>query len=177
MGTAVSLEPEDTMAREPATRDPRVSVPAYADPFTSLRSEMNRLFDNFFEPVPRSMPALWGDTGRTGEIMPQMDVKETDTAITVEAELPGLDEKNVNVTLADGILTIKGEKSEDKKEEREDYHVTERRYGSFQRSLRLPEAIDDAKVEAHFDKGVLRVVVPKKADAQPRERRIEIKRT
>lgn len=163
------------MAREPAPRETRAVSP-YADPFVSLRSEMNRLFDTFFEPLPRGLSSGWGEAGRNGQIMPQMDVKETDKAITVEAELPGLDEKDVKVTLANGVLTIKGEKSEGKTEEREDYHLTERRYGSFQRSLRLPDAIDDAQVEAHFDKGVLRVTIPKRADATPKERRIEIKR-
>ena len=120
----------------------------YSDPFGALRSEMDRLFDSFMG----------------GEI-------------AVEAELPGLDEKDVSLTIANGVLTIQGEKKLEHEEEKENYHVMERRYGSFQRSLRIPDTVDEKKIEARFDKGVLKVTLPKRAEAASEPRKIEIKKS
>jgi HSP20 family protein len=103
-------------------------------------------------------------------------VRENTNAITVEAELPGVDEKDVSVTVANGILTIKGEKKQQKEEKTENYYLAERSYGAFERSLRLPDSIDDTKVEAKFDKGVLKVTAAKKPEAVKAERKIEIKK-
>ena len=124
--------------------------------------------------------------GRTGRscsaaterlTVPELDVRENTNAIIVEAELPGVDEKDVTVTLANGMLTIKGEKKHEKEEKGENYHFTERSFGSFERSVRLPDTIDEAKVEAKFDKGVLKVTAAKKPEAVKAERKIEIKKT
>jgi HSP20 family protein len=108
--------------------------------------------------------------------VPELDVRESADAIVVEAELPGVDEKDVTVTLANGILTIKGEKKHEKEEKAGSYHLTERSFGSFERSIRLPDTVDDAKVEARFDKGVLKVTAAKKPEAVKAERKIEIKK-
>ena len=89
--------------------------------------------------------------------MPSIDVRETNTDLAVEAELPGMDEKDVSVTLSNGVLTLKGEKKSEREEKKEDYHLMERSYGSFQRSFRLGDTIDPDKVTAAFDKGVLKV--------------------
>src|SRR5690606_41318480 len=99
--------------------------------------------------------------------------KEKEYEIT--AELPGIDEKNVEIKLANGTLTIKGEKKEEKEEKQKDYHLSERRYGSFQRSFPLPEGIDTDKVEATFAKGVLTVKLPKTVEAQKAEKKITVK--
>jgi HSP20 family protein len=88
-----------------------------------------------------------------------------------------VEEKDISVTLTNGALTIKGEKKQEKQEKSENYHVTERSFGSFQRSLRLPEVVDDTKVEAKFDKGVLKVTATKKPEAVKAQRRIEIKKS
>jgi HSP20 family protein len=104
-------------------------------------------------------------------------VREDASSITIEAELPGVEEKDVSVTLANGVLTIKGEKKLEKEEKNDSYHMTERSFGSFQRSLRLPDTVDDAKVEAHFDKGVLKVTAAKKPEAVKAERKIEIRKS
>lgn len=93
----------------------------------------------------------------------------------VEAELPGLDEKDVSLTMQNGVLTIQGEKKLEFDEEKENYHVMERRYGSFQRSLRVPDTVDEGKVEARFDNGVLKVTLPKRPEAGGAQRKIEIK--
>jgi HSP20 family protein len=107
---------------------------------------------------------------------PELDVRESADAITIEAELPGVDEKDISVTVANGMLTIKGEKRQEKEEKSEDYYLAERSYGTFQRSLRLPDSIDETKIDAKFDKGVLKVTCTKKPEAIKAERRIEIKK-
>ncbi len=100
---------------------------------------------------------------------------KTPNSITIEAELPGVEEKDVSVILTNGILTIKGEKKQNKEETNENYYLAERSYGAFERSLRLPETIDQAKIEAKFDKGVLKVKAAKKPEAVKAARKIEIK--
>jgi HSP20 family molecular chaperone IbpA len=99
---------------------------------------------------------------RGPQLCPHVDVRETDKEIVVEAELPGIDEKDISLALQDGVLTIRGEKKHEHDEEKENYRVMERRYGSFQRSLRLPDTVDQDKVEASFDNGVLKIKVAKR---------------
>ena len=106
--------------------------------------------------------------------MPSIDVRETDTDLVVEAELPGMDEKDVSVTLSNDVLTLKGEKKSEREEKKEDYHVMERSYGSFQRSFRLGDTIDPDKVTAAFDKGVLKVTLAKRPEAVKTEKPIPI---
>ena len=115
-------------------------------------------------------------TGRGFPLTPHMDVKETDKEIVVETELPGIDEKDVSLALKDGVLTIRGEKKHEHDEEKENYRVMERRYGSFQRSLRLPDTVDEDKVEASFNNGVLKVSLPKRPEAIGKQRTIPIKK-
>ena len=106
--------------------------------------------------------------------MPSTDVRESESELVVEAELPGLDEKDVSVTLKEGMLTLQGEKKSEREEKKDDYHLMERSYGSFQRSFRVPDTIDADKVKATFDKGVLKVTMPKHAEAVKAEKRIPI---
>jgi HSP20 family protein len=152
-------------------------APRYSDPFGALRSEMDRLFDSFMGGLP-TFPSMFGPSGARGfGLTPSMDVKETDKEITIEAELPGLDEEDVSLTIQNGVLTIEGEKKLEHEEDKEDYHVMERRYGSFQRSLRIPDTVNEDKIEARFDKGVLKVVLPKRPEAASEQRKIEIKKS
>jgi len=106
---------------------------------------------------------------------PAVDLVEKENAFELTAELPGLDEKNVEVKVANGVLTIKGEKQEDKEEKNKDFHMRERRFGSFERALRIPETVDADKIEASFKKGVLTVTLPKTAEAQKPVKKIEVK--
>jgi len=145
------------------------------DVFAAMRNEMDRLFERFEHGFPR-LPSLFREHGNGGLIMPELDVKESADAVTIEAELPGVEEKDVSVTLANGLLTIKGEKKQTKEEKKENYYLAERSYGAFERSLRLPDTIDEAKIEAKFDKGVLKVKAAKKPEAVKSERKIEIKK-
>jgi HSP20 family protein len=135
-------------------------------PFTSLQREIDRLFDDFGRGWPdfgRAWPAA--GTGAQ-ELMPVMDVTETDTEYEITAELPGLEEKDVQINIADNVLTIRGEKKAGKEEKQKDYRMVERSYGSFYRALELPAGVDPDKIKADIAKGVLKVTVPKPAPAQ-----------
>ncbi len=150
-------------------------------PFERLRQEIDRLFDDFgwgsWPPFRRSLFA--GEPlfrrALTRATMPAVDVVESEKAYEITAELPGMDEKNIEVKVTDGGLTIKGEKREEKEEKEKDYYMQERRYGSFERSFELPESVDSNKIEASFKKGVLTVTLPKKAEAQKPAKKIEVK--
>ena len=164
------------MAKDKETQSRQVA-PRYSDPFGTLRSEMDRLFDSFTGGLP-TFPSMFGPGGTRGfALTPSIDVKETDKEIVVETELPGLDEKDISLTVQNGVLTIQGEKKLDYDEEKENYHVMERRYGSFQRSLRLPDTVDDNKIDARFDNGVLKVTLPKRPELAGEQRKIEIKKS
>jgi HSP20 family protein len=107
--------------------------------------------------------------------MPAVDVSETDKGYEIKAELPGMEEKNIEVKLADGVLTIKGEKQEEKETKEKDYYVQERSFGSFQRTFQVPDNVDTNKIEANFKNGVLTVNLPKTAEAQKPAKKIEVK--
>ncbi|HEY0836135.1 MAG TPA: Hsp20/alpha crystallin family protein [Azospirillum sp.] len=159
--------PETTSGRTmPATR-------RTGDLFLDLREQMDRLFDNFFGTTVE--PFGWGREGRMTMAL-RVDVSETPDAITIKADLPGLDEKDVELTLDGGVLTLKGEKKVEKeeKDEAKHYHVVERGYGSFLRTFRLPDTVEAEKVAATFDKGVLTITLPKTEEGKSRVRRIEI---
>ena len=139
-------------------------------PLRSIHDEIDRLFDDFgrgFFPS-RMVEPFAGVT-------PSVDLAETDKDVVVTAELPGIDEKDVDVTYADGVLTIKGEKKAEKEDKGKNYHRVERSYGAFSRSIGLPTDIDDGKVEARFAKGVLTVTLPKKPNGQTAAKKIAIK--
>lgn len=154
----------------------KVSAPATWAPFENLRREIDRLFDDFdggFWRAPFRAPA-WNRTA-TWPTVPAVDFTDTEKAYEITAELPGIDEKNVEVKVADGVLTIKGEKQEDKEEKKKDYYMRERSYGSFDRSFQIPDSVDADKIEANFKKGVLTVTLPKKPEAQKAAKKIDVK--
>lgn len=161
------------------TESAKTPAPPPADPFTSFRHEMNRLFDDYFTGFGRHMPSFrdltpgWLGRG-DGAVVPAVDIAEDDKQITVTAELPGLEEDDVEVTLRDDMLSIKGEKKSEREEKKENYFLSERHYGSFQRSFRLSEDANPDKIAASFDKGVLKVVIPKKAESRKAARKIKI---
>jgi HSP20 family protein len=126
---------------------------------TTLRKDVDRLFDRFFEPGWPEMPTL-------GEWQPTVDVTEDKDAVTVKAELPGVEQKDIAVSLQDGVLTIKGEKQAEKEEKDKRFHRVERSYGAFVRSIRLPAAVDAGKVTASFKDGVVTITLPKSPEAK-----------
>jgi len=148
-------------------------------PFTSFRQEMDRLFEDFDRDWgwPRStfsIEPFWRREAAWAAA-PAVDVAESDKAYELTAELPGLSEKDLDLKLANGVLTIKGEKQEEKEEKKRDYYISERRYGAFERSFRLPEGIDTDKIEASFKNGVLKVTLPKTPEAQKTVKKIDVK--
>ena len=151
-------------------------------PFDSLRREIDQLFNEFdggtwrwpfrrsffdVEPFRRSEAAF--------AAVPAVDVTETDKAYEITAELPGMNDKNVEVKMADGVLTIKGEKQEEKEEKKKDYYLRERNFGSFQRAFQVPDGVDADKIEASFKNGVLTVTLPKSAEALKTAKKIDVK--
>ena len=150
------------------------------DPLSSFRREFDRLFDDFTavsgqrpgsilsaEPFGRSEFGL-------GQL-PAVDIVEHDKDYQVTAELPGMGEKDIDVKFADGVLTIKGEKKEESEEQQKDYYRSERRFGAFQRSFRVPDGIDGDKIEANVKDGVLTVTLPRSEASKPRKVDIEVK--
>jgi HSP20 family molecular chaperone IbpA len=119
----------------------------------------------------RSVEPLWRGELSFGKV-PTVDIAEKEK----EYELPGMDEKNIDVKFADGVLTIKGEKSEEKEEKKKDYYLSERRFGSFQRSFQVPAGVEADKIEASLKNGVLTVVLPKSAEAQKARKRSQLRR-
>jgi HSP20 family protein len=154
-----------------------------AHPLAHLRQEIDRLFDDFHwgswrRPLARALfdvePFWRGETGWGG--VPAVDIAAKENEYVITAELPSMDENNINVKFADGMLTIKGEKKEEKEEKKKDYYLSERRFGSFQRSLQVPDGVDADKIEASFKNGVLTVKLPKTPEAVKQEKKIAIKK-
>ena len=143
------------------------------DPFRSFQREMNRLFDDFFNDAPLAM-RTGGEGLATAGFSPRVDVSETDKDVTVSAELPGLDEKDITVEMADTSLTIRGEKKEEKEEKGKNWYTREQTYGSFHRVIPLPASVEGGKASARFKKGVLSITVPKKAQALSQRKSVKI---
>ena len=161
---------------------PAPTAPRLPHTWQSLRQEMDRLFDRFsglalpgFRRLFDGEPA-WTSQSSFSFPVPAVDVSEGEKDYTVTAELPGLEEKDIDVTVTDHLLTIKGEKSYEKEEKNKDHHLSERAYGSFQRSFTMPEGVDAAKITATLTKGVLTVSLPKTAEAQKPAKKIEVKK-
>ncbi len=155
----------------PTGRDRKMASPEVG-PFETLQREIDRVFDEFTRGFPSfTLPAM----GLAGvpDLTPRMDVSETDKEFEVTAELPGLEEKDVQVNVADGVLTIRGEKKAEKEEKDKNYYLLERSFGSFARSLELPEGVNADDIKASIANGVLKVTVPKPAPAQVKK--IEVK--
>lgn len=162
-------------------------------PLTNLRRQIDTLFEDFdrmmpfrpfgrsffpIEPFGRDLFSIEPFSRNAAEItnIPVVDVIDQDQAILISAELPGMDEKNIELKLANNTLTLRGEKKDEREENRRGYYLSERSYGSFQRSFALPESIDADKIEANFDKGILTITLPKKPEAQRQEKMIDIKK-
>jgi HSP20 family protein len=155
----------------------RVPAPTYADPFQAFRAEMDKLAETFFGrgmmPTLPTWRAGWG-VPTEGLVMPSIDLKEDDKAVVLTAELPGMTDKDVELNVKNGVLTIKGQKKHAYEDKKDDVQIMERRYGEVQRSMRLPESVDPDKISAKFADGVLTVTMPKKPEAAPEAKKISI---
>jgi HSP20 family protein len=136
-----------------------------------LQRQIDRLFDDF----TGRWPAFREKNGNGGAYWPALDMTETNEAIDVTAELPGVDPKDVDITVVGSLLTIKGEKKTEKETKEKDYYCAERSYGSFVRSVELPFEIDASKVDASFEKGVLKVHVAKPPGVKKETKKIPVK--
>jgi HSP20 family protein len=143
------------------------------DPFLTFRREVDRMFDDFFSGFGRS--AVGSPFGSWAAPTPSLDLTENDKEIVVTAEMPGLDDKDFEVTVSGDLLTLKGEKKAEHEHRNGDAYYVERRFGSFSRSVRLPFAVKDERVDARYEKGVLTIRVPKPEDMQRQARRIEVR--
>ncbi len=138
-----------------------------ANSFLALQDNINSLFRDM-------MNSNWLNRN-FNQVSPAVDIVENGKEFRVTAELPGMDSKDIKINIADNYITLHGEKSEDKKEEKEGYYRHERSYGSFQRTITLPDSANLDKAEANFSKGLLTINVPKKAASQTKERQLDIK--
>ena len=147
-----------------------------SDPFLQMRREMNRLFDDVFGGF--GLPSLFGPALRQMPMAPKIDVSETDNEIQVTAEMPGIDQNNVQVLLEDDRLIIRGEKKEEHEDEdkNRNYHVRERVQGAFSRTLPLPFAPDPNQVKAQFKDGVMTITIPKPQEVKQKQHRIEVQK-
>ncbi len=169
----------------PVKTEPRSRAPSSAmqpwRPFDNLRREVDRVFEDFimdpmrlpfrrpvFDIEPFWQPASWITA-------PAIDLIEREEAFELTADMPGLEAKDVEVKVANGVLTVKGEKQLEKEEKREDFHLRERRFNSFERSIRVPDGADTEKIEASFKNGVLKVMMPKTAEALKSVKKVEVK--
>ena len=154
------------MARELTVWKPFGELAPFRD-FEWMRRDMDRLWNSFFE-----RGTLRSEEG--GEWLPSLDVAETKNEIVVKAEVPGLEPKDIDISLSDGLLTIKGEKKHEREEKEENYHLVERSYGSFARSIRLPNEVQSDKINASYKNGVLKIVLPKSEEAKKKEIKIKV---
>jgi HSP20 family protein len=173
METAMAEVPVEVKKAPPA----QTNLP---DVWQSFRNEMDRLFDRFGGgfglPSLRRMfdvEAPWRSSFSFS--MPAIDMSEDEKAYKISAELPGMDSKDIDVSVTGDTLVLKGEKRQEKEEKDKNYHFSERAYGSFQRAFELPASVDRGKIAADFSKGVLTITLPKSAAAQQPTKKIEVK--
>lgn len=144
----------------------------FGTPLAGLQRDVNRIFEEVWNRWDRS----FGESGAFLSFRsPHTDVAETDEGFEITAELPGLDEKDVEVTMSGDALIIRGDKKAERKEKRKDYYLSERAFGAFYRAIPLPAGVDWNRAEARFDRGVLTVHLPKTADAMEQVKRIEVR--
>ncbi len=135
---------------------------------SSIQEEMNRMFDRFFRGGDLS------EIGTAGMWLPPIDLSETSDKITVKAEIPGMDPKEIDISIQGDTLIIKGEKKEEKEEKGKNYYRMERRYGNFSRSVDLPTSVDTNKVTAECKNGVLEITMQKKEEVKPKQISVKV---
>jgi HSP20 family protein len=155
------------MARELTIWKPFSDLTPFGE-FERMRRDMDRLWDSFLEGAPRRR----GE--ERGEWLPSLDVSETKNEVVVKAEVPGMDPKDIDLSLSDGVLTIKGEKKQEKEEKEANYHLVERSYGAFVRSVRLPREVQSDKISASYKDGILKIALPKSEEAKKKEIKIKV---
>jgi len=136
--------------------------------FTTVQDRLNRLFRESYGPEGREESLI------TGGFAPPVDVYEDEHNVTLKIEVPGIDEKDMDVRIENNVLTVHGERKFEKEEKEENFRRVERQYGSFTRTFTLPTTVDAEKVSANNDKGILKIVLPKKAEAKPKQVKVNV---
>src|SRR5437879_9493860 len=136
--------------------------------FSTLQDRMNRLFRESYSDAGRD------DSLTASNFAPAVDVYEDEHNVTLKIEVPGIDEKDIDVRIENNVLTVHGERKIEKEEKEENYRRVERQYGSFTRTFTLPNTVDTDNVQAQYDKGVLKIVLPKKAEAKPKQIKVNV---
>jgi HSP20 family protein len=166
---AIMANPDVTPER---TRPNEPSRSFFRHPLVSLQDEIDRAFGDFFQGFDLAkLPAL-----SSGAIVPKADFSESESGYELAVEIPGVPEKDLNVSVRNGVLTVKGEKKSERDEKKKDYYRSERSYGSYCRSMTLPEDADEPQISAHYADGVLRIVIPKSAEAKTKSQTIVIQK-
>jgi HSP20 family protein len=150
----------------------------YADPFTQIRQEIDKVFDSAFKGLGFPSIGLGRELSpmaQTDWLKPTLDIGASDKEYTISVELPGVDENEIQVELVNDTLKIKGEKKQEKEEKERNYYRMERSYGSFQRTLSLPEDADQDDIKAVYKNGVMSITIPRKAASKTEAKQIEIK--
>jgi HSP20 family protein len=155
------------MARELTIWKPFRELVSFRE-FERMRADMDRFWDSSLEGGLRTR------TEEGGEWLPSLDVAETKNELVVKAEVPGMDAKDFNISLSDGMLTVKGEKKQEREEKEADYHLVERSYGAFTRSIQLPTDVQSDKISASYENGILKVTLPKSEEVKKKEIRIKV---
>lgn len=180
MNEQISVRGSGSGKEAAKTQVPAAPEEHWWPPLTSLRQEVDRLFDDFtsgwpfraraFERHPWAhLPAAF----RTAA--PATDVVENEKEFVITLDLPGVEDKNIEVTASDDVLTVQAEATEERKEEKENYFLSERQHGALQRAFHIPPGVDMDKIDANYEKGVLKITLPKTAEAQKKQRKIKIK--
>ncbi|GHB42325.1 heat-shock protein [Pseudovibrio japonicus] len=159
----------------PWQRSNNLNIRKERTPFSSLQGEINRVFDDFFNNGFPDMPNFPSALAKEHMLAPAVDIIEDDKGFKIEAELPGLTQDDVDVTITDSYLTIKGHKEDTKETKSENFVHRERYSGAYQRTIALPETVNADKANASFDKGLLRIEIPKKTEAVKQAKKLEIK--
>ncbi len=185
--TKIPVKKKTTPKRKSGVRKSLSKAAESVTPLASLREEIDNLFERFSEDWP-SLPNLFGkgwtypaaDLERRFslsklELTPRVDVSETDQGYDITMELPGMAGEDIEITVSDDSLTVKGEKRDEREEKKKNYHIKERSYGSFQRSFRIPSGVDHGKIDASCTSGILQVSLPKSEHAKTSKRSIKVK--
>ena len=144
------------------------------DPFMMMRRDMDRVFGDFLYDWRWPDRTLNMLDRQMGSFMPEIDVTETDKEFRITADLPGMDEKDIDITLENNQLTVRGERRFENEQKEENFHRIERRYGSFSRSFTLPNTVDTDNVKANYVNGVLKIQLAKRAEAKPKQIKVEV---
>jgi HSP20 family protein len=176
----------DVKSEGPTSRSAKMPATGSHAPPTGMRGELDRVVNRFFpegwpfmnvaglmdlEPMRSMRNTALGGLMESAK----SDVSETDSEYEISVELPGIDEKDIELGVSDGVLTLKAEKKAEREEKKKDYHLTERSYGSVRRSFRIPDGVETDKIKAAFSKGVLEVTLPKTREAKAKQRKIPVK--